>query len=97
MTMVTYEGREHSLRPGETVLEALQRRGVEVLASCRAGICNICLLRQVDGSPPREVQAGLRPELQERGYFLACRYRPEHDIEVAPQHDSDLIHRAIVI
>ncbi len=84
------------MRPGEAVLEALQRRGIEVPFSCRAGICCICLLRRTDGPPPGAVQVGLRPGLSERGYFLACRYRPEQDVEVALPRDADLFSRATV-
>ncbi len=38
----------------------------------------------------------LRPGLRERGYFLACRYRPEDDLEVAAPRAADLFSRATV-
>ncbi len=96
MPRLTYEGSDFQLRAAETVLEALQRHGIEVPSSCRAGICCICLLRRTDSPPPAEVQVGLRPGLRERGYFLACRYTPENDLEVAPPRDADLFSNVTV-
>ena len=48
MTTIYYEGRELTRAPEETVLECLQRSGVPVPSSCRAGACQSCLLRAVE-------------------------------------------------
>lgn len=74
-------GRSLSLGPGETVLEALERHGVEHPSGCRSGSCLRCL---VQGAPaPPGSQAGLRPSLREDGWFLACQARPEEDLRLA--------------
>lgn len=66
---------EIALEPDESVLEALERAGVDVASGCRSGTCKKCLL-QADGDPPPAAQRGLRPQLVQQGFFLACQARP---------------------
>lgn len=82
MKTVIYCGREVSVRPGETVLEALEREGCEPPSSCRTGVCQSCLLRAVDGEPPESAQRGLRAPLKSRGYFLPCVCEPDENLAV---------------
>lgn len=72
---VEMDGREVALRPDETVLDALERAGIDVASGCRSGTCKKCLL-QADGDAPQAAQRGLRPQLVEQGYFLGCQARP---------------------
>lgn len=71
-------GLEVALREGETVLEGLERAGLDVASGCRAGTCCKCMLQAED--PPADSQRGLRPTLRAQGYFLACQARPERDL-----------------
>jgi len=66
---------EIALLEGETVLEGLERAGLDVASGCRAGTCCKCMLQAED--PPPDSQRGLRPTLRAQGYFLACQARPE--------------------
>lgn len=66
---------EISLAEGETVLEGLERAGLDVASGCRAGTCCKCMLQADD--PPSDSQRGLRPTLRAQGYFLACQARPK--------------------
>ncbi len=66
------------MAPGETVLEALERSGVDAASGCRTGVCAKCLLRSDD--PPPGSQRGLRSTLQAQGYFFACQARPTEDL-----------------
>lgn len=85
---VLHHGDLHvALEPGETALDALLRGGVEVPHSCRAGACQSCRLRASDGTPPPASQVGLKETLRQRGYFLACLCRPEHDLTIAVGDD----------
>ena len=70
MHRLTYQGAVYECRDGETVIEAFLRQGVNIPFSCRNGICQVCLHRSVHGAPPPMAQKGLRPTLQERGYFI---------------------------
>ena len=73
--MLSLGAQEIPLLEGETVLEGLERSGVDVASGCRAGTCCKCMLRA--DSPPPESQSTLRPTLRSQGYFLACQARPE--------------------
>lgn len=76
MTRILHEGRPVDVAPGETVLEALLRAGVSAPHSCRAGNCQSCMHRAIDGAPPPESQSGLTDAQKAMGYFLPCVCRP---------------------
>ena len=84
MPTLTYSGAAYLAAPGESVLEALLRQGVEISNSCRAGACQSCLLRAVSGAVPAAAQQGLKATLVEQGYFLSCVCRPEADLLLEP-------------
>lgn len=90
MPIIRYQDRALSPRPGETVLECLLRGGVPVPCSCRAGACQSCLLRAVEGSPPPPAQSTLKDTLRARGYFLSCIAKPETDLTVALGDSEEL-------
>lgn len=81
---VRFSGRSLEARPGETVLECLERHGLSLPSSCRSGVCQSCLLKAVSGVVPAAATAGLTPLWRQRGYLLACICRPEGDLELAP-------------
>jgi ferredoxin-NADP reductase/ferredoxin len=88
MATVTWKGQALALAPDETVLEGLLRHGIAVAASCRVGVCQSCLLRAARGPIPDAAQKGLGATLRARGYFLACRWRPDGAsdlVEIADQ------------
>jgi NAD(P)H-flavin reductase len=70
---IFYAGRAYEARAGESVLECLRRYGVAVSYSCRAGICQSCVLKVARGVAPSQGQAGLKPAWRAQGYVLACR------------------------
>lgn len=82
MPRLTFEGREHSVAPGQTVLAALEAAGETVESSCRAGICQTCLVRAESGTIPKAAQAGLPEGLVAEGYFMACVCTPDSDMVV---------------
>lgn len=90
MPSITFEGQRYVLREQESVLEGLLRHDVSVLSSCRSGVCQSCIMRAVDQSPPAESQKGLKESLRSRGHFLACLCRPESDMEITLPGNADL-------
>lgn len=95
---ITFEGQRYSVREQESVLDGLTRHGLPIPSSCRSGICQTCLMRAVDTTPPATAQKGLKPSLRERNHFLACQCRPETDMEVALPSDADMsLHDAEVV
>jgi ring-1,2-phenylacetyl-CoA epoxidase subunit PaaE len=75
---LTHDGQSHAitLRPGETVLEAAERAGLDVPYSCRGGMCCTCRARVTDGTASMDVNFSLEPWEVEAGYVLACQCRP---------------------
>ncbi len=69
------------LLEGESVLEGLERAGVDAPAGCRAGTCCKCM-QQADNPPP-ESQRQLRPTLRAQGFFLACQAYPKEPLYMA--------------
>lgn len=85
--MLTYAGRQIPLPPGETVLEALERAGVDAPSSCRAGNCQTCLHRAIDGLPPAESQSGLTDAQKALGFFMPCVCRPTTPLAIVRPDD----------
>lgn len=79
---IHYQQQAISLREGETVLNALLRRGLPVRHSCRAGSCQTCMMRATSGRPPSESQRGLTDERVADGYFLPCKCRPFEPLHI---------------
>lgn len=95
MAKLTWRGREVPVHGEETVLDALERAGVAVASSCRAGACQSCVVRATHGAPPVAAQHGLRAALSAQGYFLACRARLEADLDVVPADDLPAVKAVI--
>jgi CDP-4-dehydro-6-deoxyglucose reductase len=83
MPFVRFETRSFEVAERETVLECLERHGVDVPSSCRSGVCQSCILQCVEGAVPSNSQKGLKAVLQQQGYFLSCSCQPVEDITVA--------------
>lgn len=76
MVQIFLEDRTYDCGPGENVLDALLRQGVELSFSCKKGICQSCLMKVDTGEVPESAKEGLRDTLREQGYFLPCVCRP---------------------
>lgn len=87
MTRLTCGESAIDLKPGETVLEALERAGIDAPSSCRAGQCQTCLHRAIEGTPPAAAQEGLTPGQKATGYFLACICAPSSDLVIVRPDD----------
>jgi len=67
--------------PGETVLVALERAGLNPPSSCRNGSCGWCRARLLDGSVRYEPEpTGLRAGDRERNHIHPCVALPEDDL-----------------
>jgi NAD(P)H-flavin reductase len=86
--VITFEGKTFALQPGQTVLAGLEEAGVAVETSCRAGVCQSCLMQVVEGAPSKRSQQGLSPSQLARGLFMPCVCAPEGDLTVARAGDA---------
>ncbi|WP_333877071.1 2Fe-2S iron-sulfur cluster-binding protein [Methylobacter sp.] len=69
MRSITVDGSTFPCQPNETVLQTLLRENIQVPNGCRQGLCQACMIRSLDNSPPVSAQVGLKDTLN---YFLAC-------------------------
>lgn len=63
------------VKPGETLLTALERHGYHPDFSCRVGACGACKLKLMDGQVD-PVGEALSPDDRDAGYVLSCIARP---------------------
>ncbi len=70
--MITYKGQPYAHAPGETILTCLERHGVQIPSFCRSGVCQSCLVKLTDGTPPAKSQVGLKDTWKHQGLVLAC-------------------------
>lgn len=94
--MVQFQDKTYEHRPGETVLECLERHGVEVPSFCRNGVCQTCLLKVTAGSPPARAQAGLKEAWKRQGLVLSCVCDPSESLSldranVAQTHGAQIL------
>ncbi len=82
MVALTFEGVAYQAPEGQTVLAALEAAGVPLDSSCRAGVCQSCLVQSLDGDPPKAAQAGLSKALALDGYFMACVCVPQAPMSI---------------
>ncbi len=81
MSKLIYKGMPLSAQPGESVLDCLMRNEVPVRSSCRAGVCQSCLV-QGKSAPPPATQKGLARSLVTQNFFLACQCPVEESPEL---------------
>lgn len=93
---LTFENRDYSINPEETVLDCLLRHGQAISHSCKAGACQSCMLLLADGNIPEKSQSGLKETLKVRGCFLSCQCVPQEDIVVARADGLDICTQAVI-
>jgi len=83
MPKILFEGQGYQCEPGESVLDCLTRQGVSVNYSCKAGVCQSCMMVAVEGEPTSASQIGIKETLKAQNHFLICSCVPETDMQVA--------------
>jgi uncharacterized 2Fe-2S/4Fe-4S cluster protein (DUF4445 family) len=85
-------GRRVEITPGESLLEAANSAGVELVSICGGkGSCDGCRVRIMSGklsSPTSDEESFFTPEELEEGYRLACQARPLTDVKVDVPSES---------
>jgi NAD(P)H-flavin reductase/truncated hemoglobin YjbI/ferredoxin len=93
---VDFEGRSYTLRPSETVFEALLRGGADVRYSCKKGTCQTCVLELVKGEVSAEAFRGLSAEMRKARAFLPCVARPKTSV-AAQKLDRSRLTREVLV
>lgn len=97
LTAVSYNGVKYKARVDESVLDVLLRHGIDIPYSCKAGVCNTCIMLREDGGLPSVATQGLKDTLVEQGCFLACQCIPSGPITVRKSDYIALFTKAIVV
>lgn len=74
--------RRIDVQPGETVLQAARRAGIEPPTSCESGFCGCCMAKLAAGKVHMLVNDFLGARELEEGWVLTCQAVPE---------DSDVV------
>lgn len=70
-------------RPGETLLETLERHGYRPSFGCRAGACGECKLRVLAGHVAATDTGMLTSAEHRAGYVLSCTAQPQGEVTLA--------------
>ena len=84
MAKLKYQEEAVPLEAGEDVLSALLRANIDAPHSCRAGNCQTCIHKAIEGAPPSASQVGLTEAQKALGYFLPCICVPTADLSIVP-------------
>ncbi len=97
MAVITYG--EHLLQSeaGESVLDTLLRNNIDAPYSCKAGVCQTCIMQCVSGQLPETAQQELKPNLREQGYFLSCQCFTDSDLQIRLPESEQLFVTAKLI
>jgi 3-ketosteroid 9alpha-monooxygenase subunit B len=76
---VRLDGVEHAVpwRPGDTVVEALRRAGVEPPTSCEEGYCGCCMAHLREGAGQMKDNQVLDERQLAEGWVLTCQLVPK--------------------
>ncbi|VWB32650.1 oxidoreductase [Burkholderia aenigmatica] len=86
-----------AVQPGETLLQAALRQGIDFPHSCRVGGCATCKCRLIDGRVKELTQTGyiLSDDDLDQGFILACQSVPRTDVTVAVDMSRDGARRTV--
>ena len=74
--------RHWTVAAGDNLLDALNRSGVPVPYSCRAGSCHACLVQCVSGDVRDNRPDALTPAQRDQGWRLACQCQVIEDVQI---------------
>jgi CDP-4-dehydro-6-deoxyglucose reductase len=76
-------GESFEAAPGESILEAAVKAGINLPCDCRQGACGTCRVRLLKGSVGyEEPPMALSPEDEDAGFALACQARAASDLSL---------------
>ncbi|WP_433468865.1 PDR/VanB family oxidoreductase [Spirillospora sp. CA-128828] len=69
---LTLSGRTLRIEPGNSILETVEKEGVNVLSSCREGTCGTCETPVLDGDPDHRDSVLTEAERADGGFMMIC-------------------------
>jgi vanillate monooxygenase ferredoxin subunit len=65
-------GKTYPVPAGQSVVQALQSHGIEILTSCEQGVCGTCITRVLDGEPDHRDMYFTEEEHAKNDQFTPC-------------------------
>src|SRR3954462_4903802 len=96
MAEVRFKDRKFEWSSGESLLECLERNGVDVPSSCRSGACHSCLVKVTKGPISPIAQLGLKETWKQQQLCMSCVSTEPADVTVAPS-DTSVQVRAVLV
>ncbi|PHJ55322.1 ferredoxin [Nostoc linckia z18] len=89
---IHHQGQTHTLQvpENETILSVAEAAGLELPASCHAGVCTTCAGQISQGSVNQADGMGVSPDLQKQGYVLLCVAKPLSDLKIETEKEDIL-------
>jgi vanillate O-demethylase ferredoxin subunit len=69
---VASSGKTYRVEAGQSVVQALQSQGVEILTSCEQGVCGTCITRVLEGEPDHRDMYFTEEERAKNDQFTPC-------------------------
>lgn len=69
---LTLSGRSLRIEPGRSILETVEKAGVDVLSSCREGTCGTCETPVLEGEPDHRDSVLTEEERADGGFMMIC-------------------------
>jgi len=82
MAKITYGDHHLQTEDGESVLDTLLRNNIDAPYSCKAGVCQTCIMQCGSGNLPEASQQELKENLRKQGYFLSCQCYTDNDLDI---------------
>lgn len=81
---INHQGTTYNLQVAENqkILDVAEQAGLELPASCHAGVCTTCAALITEGSVDQSEGMGVSPDLQQQGYALLCVSYPRSDLKI---------------
>ncbi len=76
--------------PPETVLESLLKIDPTLSYSCRAGSCQSCMMKIIEGEVPPKSQVGLKDAWKSQNFFLPCIAHATSDLRIVSPASAGL-------
>lgn len=81
---VTKDGFESVLSSDDskTILESIEKMGLDVPYSCRVGVCSSCKCKLISGQVEEDDEMCLTDKEKSEGWIITCQTYPKTDIEI---------------
>ncbi|WP_413172101.1 2Fe-2S iron-sulfur cluster-binding protein [Anabaena azotica] len=87
---INHQGKIYNLQvpENETILAVAEAAGLEMPASCHAGVCTTCAALITEGMVDQSEGMGVGLDLQKEGYALLCVSKPLSNLKIETEKED---------